>query len=153
MQAITVVPYYLSLAHGNISLNLQVGVASVVLITPLLILLIMKYGVVGAGMSWLVMNLCSLPPYMYFLHRRFLPGELRQWVLRDVGRPLLAALPGIVLFRCLVPSPSSRLLALGLIGLVWGVSTAAAALVSPESHRLWNAAWNAKLKPLLCSVL
>jgi O-antigen/teichoic acid export membrane protein len=135
MQAITVVPYYLALAHGDIRLNLQIGISSVVLITPLLIYLIMKYGVVGAGVSWLVMNLCTLPPYMYFLHRRFVPGELRRWCLRGVGRPLLAALPCVLLCRWLVPQTSSRLLTFCLIGLVWGVSAAASALTIPDLRK------------------
>jgi O-antigen/teichoic acid export membrane protein len=132
MQSITVVPYYLALAHGNVRLNLQIGIASVVLITPMLIVLIMKYGVVGAGLSWLIMNLCTLPPYMYFLHRRFLPSELRRWCVRSVTRPLLAALPCVLLGRWLVPHTSSRLLTVCLIGLVWVVSAAATAAAVPE---------------------
>ncbi len=132
MQAITVVPYYLALAHGNIRLNLYVQIASVALITPLLILLIMTFGVVGGGISWLVMNLCTLPPYMYFLHRRFLPGELRRWSLYDVGRPLLAALICVLLSRWILPLPSSRMMIFGLIGLVWSISTIASAFTIGE---------------------
>jgi len=132
LQAISVVPFYVALAHGNVTLNLQINIASVLLITPLLIFLIIKYGIVGAGFSWLIINLCTLPPYIYFLHRRFLPGELQKWVLRDVLRPLLAALPIILLARLFFPVPSSRLLILGLIGLVWSMSAAAAACTIPE---------------------
>lgn len=132
IQAILIIPYYLALAHGNIKLNLRLGIVSVVLITPLLIFLIMKYGIVGGGVSWLVMNLCTLPPYMYFIHRRFLPGELQKWVLRDVGRPLLVSLPIILLGRWLLPSTSSRIMIFGEIGLVWSVSAAAAAFTISE---------------------
>jgi O-antigen/teichoic acid export membrane protein len=132
MQAITVVPYYLALAYGNVKLNLQIGIISVLIITPLLIILILKYGMVGGGLSWLVVNLCTLPPYMYFLHRRFLSGELAKWCLCDVGRPLLAALLVILMSRLLLPLPSSRMMIFGLFGLVWSMSTAAAALTIPE---------------------
>jgi O-antigen/teichoic acid export membrane protein len=132
LQALSVVPFYLALAHGNIRLNLQIGIASVVLIAPLLGFLVTRYGIVGAGVSWLVMNVCTLPPYMYFLHRRFLPGEFRQWCLRGVGCPLLAALPCVLLGRWLVPHTDSRLLTMGWIGLVWGVAVAAAAMSVPE---------------------
>jgi O-antigen/teichoic acid export membrane protein len=147
MQAITTVPFYFALAHGNVRLNLLIGIASVVLITPLLIVLIMKYGIVGAGWSWLIMNLCTLLPYMYILHRRFLPGELRRWALRDVLRPLLASFPTILLARLFLPIPSSRLLTLGFVGLVWSVSAAAAAFTMPELRSVWNV----KLKRRLCS--
>ena len=132
LQALTVVPYYLALAHGEIRLNLQIGIASVVLITPLLIILIMKYGLVGAGFSWLIMNLCTMPPYMYFLHHRFLPGQLRKWVVLDVLRPLLAAIPVVLLARLYLSMPSSRLLAFGLIGLVWGVAAATVVICLSE---------------------
>jgi len=132
MQAIMVMPYYLALAHGQTRLNLQIGIVSVILITPLLIFLIIKYGVVGGGISWVVMNLCTLPPYIYFLHRRFLPGELAKWCLRDVGLPLLATLPIILLGRWFLPVPSSRLHIMILIALVWGVSAAASAYTIPE---------------------
>jgi len=137
MQAIAVVPYYLALAHGNIKLNLQIGIISVVLITPLLIVLIMKYGIVGAGISWLVMNLFTLPPFMYFLHRRFLPGELRRWCLRGVGRPFLTALPFVLLGRWLVPHTDSRLLTFCLIGLVWCVAATATAAAIPELRNVF----------------
>jgi O-antigen/teichoic acid export membrane protein len=135
IQAILIIPYYLALAHGNIRLNLILGIVSVVLIIPLLILLIMKYGLIGGGVSWLILNLCTLPIYTFLVHRRFLPGELRTWVLRDLGRPLIVALPIIVLSRWLFFTPSSRLVTFGLIGLVWSVSTAAAALAIPDLRK------------------
>lgn len=132
MQMITLVPYHLALAHGNVRLILQVQVSSVVLITPLLFYLIMKYGVVGAGVSWLIMNLCIVPPYMYCLHRRFLPGEFSKWCLRDVGLPMIVALPIILLSRWLIPLPSSRIMIISLIALVCCVSTAASAFTNSE---------------------
>jgi O-antigen/teichoic acid export membrane protein len=132
MQAITVVPFYIALAHADIRLNLRVGIASVLLITPLLIWLISKYGILGGGISWTAMNLCTLPPYMYFLHRRLLPGELRRWALRDVLRPLTASLPVILVARLFLPVPDGRAPALVAIGMVFMVSTAAAALGIPQ---------------------
>lgn len=132
LQAITLVPYNLALAHGNVRFTLQIGTSMVVLITPLLIYLIMKYGVVGAGMSWLIMNICTVPPYMYLLHQRLLPGEFSRWCLRDVCLPLLASLPVILLSRWLIPIPSSRIMIIVLITLVCIVSTAAAVATVPE---------------------
>lgn len=135
MQAISIMPYYLALAHGDIRLNLQIGIASVVLITPLLIYLIMKFGIVGAGFSWLLMNIFTLPPYMYFLHRRFLPGGLRQWCYQGVGRPLFAALPCVLIARWLIPHADSRLVTFCLIMLVWSAATAATVFISTALRR------------------
>jgi O-antigen/teichoic acid export membrane protein len=132
LQVMCVVPYYVTLANNCVGLSLRLGIASVVFITPLLICLILKYGVVGAGISWLVMNTCTVPFYIYMFHRRFFPGELQSWVLRDVLPPLLAALPIVLLARLFLPVPSSRLLTLGVIGAVWCASAVAAACVMPE---------------------
>ena len=132
MQAIAGIPYYVALAHGNVRLYLYIGAVSIVLVVPLLIILIRKIGVVGAGLSWLVMNLCTLPLYLYFFHRQFLPGELRRWCLHDIGLPLLATLPCVLLGRWLVPHTTSRLLTFFLIALVWCAATAASALGIPE---------------------
>jgi O-antigen/teichoic acid export membrane protein len=132
MQAITLVPFYLSLAHGQTKLILYVQICSILVVVPLLILLITKYGFIGGGVSWLVMNLCALPPYMYFLHRRLLPGELQTWALHDIGRPLFAALPIILLARWLLPLPTSRLLIFCLIAVVWSVSALAAVFSLPD---------------------
>ena len=122
MQAITVLPYYLALAHGNVKLNLLIGIASIILITPLLIFLILKFGIEGAGLSWLIMNIFTLPLYMYYLHRRFLPGELRQWYLQGLVRPLLFALPCVLLGRWVAPLTDSRLLTLCILGVVFIIS-------------------------------
>lgn len=137
LQAITVVPFYLALAFGNVRLNLQIGVVSIILITPLLYYLIKNYGIEGAGFSWLFMNILTIPPYMYLLHRRFIPDEFRRWCLSSVGRPVLAVMPCLLLGYMLVPHESSRVLTLCFIFLVWCVATASSILISSEL-RQWS---------------
>ena len=131
MQALTVVPFYLALAYGHTKLILQVQIISIIFITPLLVFLIINYGIVGGGLSWLIMNLCTIPFYMYFLHRRFLYGEFWRWLLQDIGRPLLVTIFVIVLGRSFLPSAGSRLMTFGLLGLVWSISAAAASFTIP----------------------
>ena len=135
MQAITVVPCYLALAHGDVRVNLQIGVASVLLIIPLLIVLLSHFGVLGAGIAWLVMNVCTLPPYMYLLHRRFLPGGLRRWCWHGAISPLLAAMPCVLLGRWLIPHLDSRVATLVAIAGVGCVAMVSAALVSATMRR------------------
>lgn len=132
MQAITVVPYYLALAHGNVRLNLLIGVISIVMITPLLFYLIKIYGVEGAGFSWFIVNICTLLPYMYFLHSRFLPNEFRHWCLISIVRPTLVTLPFVMLGYWLIPHGSSRAVTLCFITLVWGVATMFSVLSSTQ---------------------
>jgi O-antigen/teichoic acid export membrane protein len=122
LQAIMVMPYYLSLAHGSTKMILKVGITSTAVVIPLLIILTSKYGIEGAGMSWLIMNICTVPPYMFFLHRRFLPSELWKWFARSVVRPLLVPLPLILIGYLFMPRTDSRLLTFCLIGLILGIS-------------------------------
>jgi O-antigen/teichoic acid export membrane protein len=131
-QAITIVPFYLALSYGNVKLNFKVGISSIILITPILIYLINNFGIEGAGCSWLIMNILTFHPYMYYLHRQFLPGELKRWYWRSVFLPLLLTLPCIVIGRWIVPQVSSRILTLGLIASVWVVSMGAAGLISKQ---------------------
>ena len=132
LQALTVVPYSFALAKGSPTLNLQIGVASLVVITPLLLLLVSRYGILGAGISWVAMNVFTLPVYMSLLHRRFLPGELWRWCVLGIGRPVLVALPCVMLGRYLLPHTSSRLAMLGIIAVVWCTGVLATSLASHE---------------------
>ena len=131
MQSITAVPFYVALANGCVRLNLQVGLVSVALLIPLLYVLIPMYGIDGAGMSWLAMNLVIFLPYMYFLHRLFLAGELARWSISSLGRPVAMALPVVLLGRWMMPDTGSRVLMLLLIAATWGLALAAAALSAP----------------------
>jgi O-antigen/teichoic acid export membrane protein len=131
LQAMTVVPYYLELAQGNVRYGLQIGITSIVLITPLLFYLIMKLGVVGAGGSWLIMNTCTMPINMYFLHRRILVRGLRRYCLRGIGLSLLVTLPCVLLGRLLLPHTSSRPLLCSQLALVWGVAVTVSAMIIP----------------------
>ena len=147
LQAIQAVPSYVALAHGYVRLNLHVNIASFILIVPLLFFLVMRYGIMGAGVSWLIVTFCTMAPFLYLLHRRFLPGELGNWLLRDLLRPFLATLPIVLLAHLYFPLPASRLLTLGLIGLVCSMGAVAAGCSIPElrleliaktSGRLWR---------------
>ena len=142
MQAVTLIPFYLALAHGDVRLNLKIGVASIILITPLLIYLIARFGIVGAGLSWVIMNVCTLPPYMYFLHRRFMRGEFLTWCIFGIGLPILTALPFVVLGRLFIPYSESRLMTFVIVGFVWLVSTAFSVMISRELRNEFNKLFN-----------
>jgi O-antigen/teichoic acid export membrane protein len=132
LQALQAVPCYVALAYGHVRLNVYVNVASFLMIAPLLLVLVMRYGIVGAGLSWFVMTICTMAPFMYLLHRRFLPGELWKWLWCGATRPLLATLPIVLVARLYFPVPSSRLLILAMIGLCWSISAVATGATNSE---------------------
>jgi O-antigen/teichoic acid export membrane protein len=136
LQALQIVPYHFSLAHGNVRINLINGVCSVLFITPILVLLIGRFGLVGAGMSWLILNVCALPIYMHFFKRSFGMGDVLPWLTRYLLIPVLATLPIAALGYWLAPETASRLLVVGYIGFVWASSFALNIFLNPELRRL-----------------
>lgn len=132
MQAITLIPFHIALAHGNVKLNIKIGIFSVLLVIPLLNYLVLEFGLIGAGWSWMVMNIVTLPPYMYLLHRRFLPGQLKDWAVQSVIFPILAAFPCVVLGKIWMPQTESRMIIFLSIGLTWFMAVAVSVLLSSD---------------------
>lgn len=138
LQAITVVPYYLALAYGNVRMNLMVGLVSIILFIPLLIWGVSQYGVWGAGGAWLVLNMLTIPIYIVLLHRRFSWVELRQWLLKTIFFPASIVLSVFGMGNMLMPNLDSRVLLLVYITLIWGIASLASVLLSPYLRSVAN---------------
>lgn len=135
-QALLVMSYNLALAHGWTRLSLTMGVVCLAGLIPALILLVPAYGVVGSATSWFLLNLLLMPPWIYLVHRRCLPGEVGRWCRRDVGLPLAAALPCVLIGRWLVPAGFSGMPAIVAVGAVTAVAMSASLLTLPDLTRL-----------------
>lgn len=103
MQVITTVPFYFASATGKTKFLFIVQIISVIIFIPTLIYLVPIYGIIGAGISWLIMNLVTFPGYMYYLHKRFLPGQFLTWLSNDVFLPVIIILPIVITARFLLP--------------------------------------------------
>jgi O-antigen/teichoic acid export membrane protein len=141
IQVVMLLPSYLPLVFDRVRINLVWGIGSIVLLVPMLVLLVRKYGITGGATAWLAMNMIVILPYTFMVHHRFLRGEFAKWAFKDVGLPSLGIGIGLALCRWLIPVPGSRLLTLGLIGLVWAISATAAVCMSPELRVLWKSDW------------
>lgn len=121
MQAITIIPYNFALAHGNVKFSQKLGIISIFLITPLLFILTLKYGILGAGISWFVLNCITLPINMYYLHRQVLSLDgMWKYCLRGVIRPLLITIPFVLLGKGFLPEGLlSRFSIFLYIGIIW----------------------------------
>jgi O-antigen/teichoic acid export membrane protein len=84
-------PYALQLAHGWTKLAFFVNVAAVILLVPLVIILTISYGGVGAAIVWVILNGGFVLINIQLMHRRLLIGEQWRWYFEDVGIPLVAA--------------------------------------------------------------
>ena len=133
LQSITVIPYNYALAFGNVKFSQKIGVYSIVLITPLLIFLTMRYGIIGAAISWLVLNMISFPINVYFLHKQKLLVNEKMWrhCMSGVMRPLLICVSCALLFKFLFSETSSRIIIVIELGIVWIVSSVLVVVILP----------------------
>jgi O-antigen/teichoic acid export membrane protein len=137
LQAMTIIPYYISLAYGNISLNLRVGIVSAVFITPMLIFLVGRFGVVGAALSWLLINALSFGPYMYFFHRKFMPGGLSKWLKVSIVLPVVVSTLCIAYFKVAMPAFHLRWEIIAYCGLAWICAVLATSAVTPSIRHIY----------------
>lgn len=130
--AMQIIPYQLALANGYVRLNLKISIASLVIIVPLLILLVRSHGAVGGAMAWTTLNLMVLFPYVYMLHKRFLPGATVKWYRQDIGVPLGISLFFGIVARFSTPAGgSSVLVTLAIAATGATLSMVGSAMASP----------------------
>lgn len=91
LNAVMHIPFALQLASGRVRLALGLSVTLVILMVPLIVVLTNRYGAVGGASAWFILNSVYLLGGAWLTHRTLLPGELRLWLLRDVGVPLAIA--------------------------------------------------------------
>ena len=100
------IPYALQLANGWTRLALGLNALSLVLVIPLCLWAVPRYGMAGAAMLWLVPNLVSVGIGIPMMHRRLLSGEMSRWYLRDNLPPFVVATVVAMLATTLLPEAS-----------------------------------------------
>lgn len=93
--AVSAFPYYLQYALGNLRYHLIGNLLTILLLLPAIIFSAMMYGGIGAGWSWLSVNVLLLLVWVTYVHHRLIPELRVRWLIRDV---LCAAVPVVVLF-------------------------------------------------------
>lgn len=83
-------PVTLQLASGGTRLVFYIHSIAVILMGPLIYFMSLRYGGLGAAWVWLILNCGYVAFSLPIIHRRLLPGHLRQWFTMDVGAPLIA---------------------------------------------------------------
>lgn len=115
--AVSAFPYYLQYAKGNLRLHLIGNAGFVVLLIPAIIWSASHYGGVGAGYTWLIMNIIYFITWVPLVHSKFEPGLNISWFVQDVlGIGVFASLVGYGLFTVFPPVSSRLWLAATVIG-------------------------------------
>ena len=119
--------YALQLAYGKARLALTINVVLIVMYVPLIVLLTLLYGEIGAALAWLLLHCCYLGLGTWLTHRYLLGGQGGRWLIRDVGIPLCTAMAVALVVIRIGPNKGGS----GSEGLLWAcIMVIAAALLS-----------------------
>jgi O-antigen/teichoic acid export membrane protein len=129
------IPYHTQLAHGWTSLTIKVNIVAVAIVVPAILLVVPKYGAIGAAWAWVALNLGYVVVDIYFMHQRLLPTEKWRWYTQDVVLPLMAAIAIALPFRFLIPDQLSTIASLAVVAAASICVLAAAAASAPLVRR------------------
>jgi O-antigen/teichoic acid export membrane protein len=136
LNALASMPHVLQLAWGWTRLSLIANTSATLLLAPLIYLMSVKYGGVGAAIVWVIFNALYILVVLYLMHRRLLQGELWRWYHLDIGRPLLAAAAVGGIGKWLIPFSETVWSSLANLILVSAATFAAATIAAPEIRTL-----------------
>lgn len=136
LNALMTLPLALQLAHGATRLVLCANAAAVVLLVPLIYAMSVRHGALGAAWVWIGLNAAYVAVLLPLMHGRLLEGELRHWIIADVGLPLAASAAVVWIYANLATIGDSYLAtALHMIALT-SLAILASVLAAPEL-RTW----------------
>ena len=97
-------PFYLALANGFTKVNLYSGIIGLIIIIPMMMYTITHYGMLGATIPWVFINVTTFFILGIYIVRRFLPGEVWVWLIWDITLPIFfTIIIGFILNLILMP--------------------------------------------------
>ena len=129
---ITSLPYFLQLANGVTGIALRINLAILIVLMPSLVVMIVSYGGVGAALCAVGVNLAGMTLSAAFTFPRYLPGAARRWWLVDLLRPLAIVFAVAFGLSRLLPTASSAVLEVLLLGLCGVLTLSFGALSNPQ---------------------
>ena len=120
LQSLTAIPYVFALANGNVRVSQRIGLVSILFVIPLLIILTQKLGIVGASLSWLILNFFVFPINLFYLHKQKINFD-KMWFLclKSCFYPFVSSLPILFVFKYLIQFNESRIVLFTQIFIAW----------------------------------
>jgi len=121
-QTTQLMPYYLAIANGHTKTNILLGICSVVFLVPALFISIFHFGLLGAGIPWLIMSFITFIVLGHVVLQKFTHNMFITWFFSDTLVPLFMALFVIVIvYSATVEMPKSWfVLGYGIVAtIVW----------------------------------
>lgn len=76
--------YLLQVARGNLKLHVVGNLIFVILFLPMLYFAVTRFGMIGAGYSWIIANLIPFVLWLPVIHHKFLKGGHLRWIVEDI---------------------------------------------------------------------
>jgi len=84
-----IIPFNLVLSHGVTKINTVFGIMNLMVLLPSLFFLVSKYGIIGAALSCLLMNLVITPFYNCYVYDKYISRHWLKWFMTDTIIPLI----------------------------------------------------------------
>ena len=91
LNGVMIFPYALQLSYGSTRIPFTIVISLLFVYVPMIFLLVHLYGVLGGASGWFVLNLMYLFFGTWMTHRTILKGHGINWIIFDVGLPLLVS--------------------------------------------------------------
>jgi hypothetical protein len=124
------------LGFGNVSLNLRFAVVSMIILVPLCYVLLVRVGMAGGGIAWLLMNILTIPLYCRLVHKEFLPEAFIQWLCHDIGKAVIGSAVLVVVLPFWISIPTDRFAGGLRLTALWVFSNLVVAILLP-AVRAW----------------
>lgn len=127
--------FALQVAYGDARTPLLINVLVVLCYAPLLVLLLLHFGLSGAAWSWPALMLIYFSLATVLTHRSLLTDVAVRWVIHEVGTPLLICTTcGLLLFQFLHLGAHSLAIQLTLVIGMSGVACICCAVALLRRH-------------------
>ncbi len=119
------IPYSLVLAYGNTKINNIVGIASLPMIIVVTYWQILKNGVYGAGLAYIITMAIQTMVYLLWIYKKYMPSLISKLMLKGLILPLTISFSIAFVSKSLISTISSSSLITVLLAIVIGALTLA----------------------------
>lgn len=109
-------PAALQHAYGWTSLHLKMLFLAIIIGSPLMIIIIKEYGVVGATTVWVVHGVIEIMVSPYLMHKKILTCKLKEWLVKIILKPFFITFTVTFIFSFLTPKDINSFFMLAWIG-------------------------------------
>lgn len=86
------IPQAFQVARSSPRLTIKIQSVTIIVWAGMLTWFVSRFGAIGAGVAWLILQIFYMFAYIQLMHRQFLKGEKQKWLVDDVAKPALGAL-------------------------------------------------------------